>query len=196
LGVRRCNLSQPYPSTTQEKQAEARLAASLEAEEAGAPQQPLKACPDTNLTYAADWECNVTSGTGWRVTDVTFRFARFVVIIRLIVGTKSGAEMERRKERRLELDLPVRIWGVDRMAQPFAELVRVRNVSNHGAVLIGVRSKVQTGEVLEVQHGASRVQFRIVWMSSSGEAVIQALAFEPPILGIGLPKVFGMVGTG
>ena len=104
--------------------------------------------------------------------------------------------MERRKERRLELDLPVRIWGVDRMAQPFAELVRVRNVSNHGAVLLGVRSKVQTGEVLEVQHGASRVQFRIVWMSSSGEAGIQALAFEPPILGIGLPKVFGMVGTG
>ncbi|HEX7424761.1 MAG TPA: hypothetical protein VF311_12880 [Terriglobales bacterium] len=104
--------------------------------------------------------------------------------------------MDRRKERRLNLELPVRIWGVDRMARPFAELVRVRNVSNHGAVLIGVRSKVQTGEVLDVQHGASRAQFRIVWMSLSGEAGIQALAFEPPILGIGLPKVFAMVGTG
>jgi hypothetical protein len=55
---------------------------------------------------------------------------------------------------------------------------------------------VQTGEVLDVQHGAARVQFRIVWMSSSGEAGIQALEFEPPILGIGLPKVFEMVGTG
>jgi len=111
-----------------------------------------------------------------------------------------GAEMDRRKERRLKLELPVRIWGVDRMARPFAELVRVRNVSNRGAVLAGVRSKVQTGEVLEVQHGASRAQFRIVWMSLSGEAGIQALAFEPPIfgmgIGIGLPKVFEMVGTG
>ncbi|HYW40619.1 MAG TPA: hypothetical protein VE957_21140 [Terriglobales bacterium] len=47
--------------------------------------------------------------------------------------------MDRRRERRLNLELPVRIWGVDRMAQPFAELVRVRNVSNGGAVLIGVR---------------------------------------------------------
>jgi len=28
--------------------------------------------------------------------------------------------------------LPVRIWGVDRMARPFAEIVRVRNVSNRG----------------------------------------------------------------
>jgi len=111
-------------------------------------------------------------------------------------GAELGAEMDRRKERRLSLELPVRIWGMDRMAQPFAELVRVRNVSNHGAILIGLRAKVQTGELLDVQHQAARAQFRIVWMSLSGEAGIQALAFEPPILGIGLPKVFEMVGTG
>ena len=111
-----------------------------------------------------------------------------------------GAEMDQRKERRLNLELLVRIWGVDRMARPFAEMVRVRNISNRGAVLIGVRSKVQTGEVLDVQHGAARAQFRIVWMSLSGEAGIQALAMEPPVFsvstGIGLPKVFEMVGTG
>jgi hypothetical protein len=107
-----------------------------------------------------------------------------------------GAEMDRRKERRVDLELPVRIWGVDKMAHPFAELARVRNVSDHGAVLVGVRSKVQTGDVVDVQLGTSRSQFRIVWISLSGEAGIQALAFEPPILGIGLPKVFEMVGTG
>ena len=104
--------------------------------------------------------------------------------------------MDRRKERRLKLELPVRIWGVDKMARPFAEIVRVRNVSNRGAVLVGVRSKLHAGELLDVQHGVLRVQFRIMWMSLSGEAGIQALAFEPPILGIGLPKVFEMVGTG
>jgi hypothetical protein len=107
-----------------------------------------------------------------------------------------GAEMERRKERRLDLEFPVRIWGVDRMARPFAEMVRMRNVSEHGAVLTGVRSKVRTGEVLDVQVGPWPAQFRIVWMSLSGEAGIQALAAEPPILGIGLPKVFEIVGTG
>ena len=108
--------------------------------------------------------------------------------------------MDRRKERRLSLELPVRIWGVDRMARPFAKMVRVRNLSDHGAILIGVRAKVQTGEVPDVQHGAARAQFRILWMSLSGEAGIQALACEPPIfstgMGIGLPKVFEMVGTG
>jgi hypothetical protein len=104
--------------------------------------------------------------------------------------------MDRRKQRRLKLELPVRIWGVDRMARPFAEIVRVRNVSDGGAVLSGVRSKVQTGELLDVQLGASRAQFRIVWMSLFGEAGIQALEFEPPILGVGLPRLFEMVGTG
>jgi hypothetical protein len=104
--------------------------------------------------------------------------------------------MDRRKERRLNLELPVRIWGVDRLARPFAEIVRVRNISKSGAVLTGVRSKVQMGETLDVQLGASRAQFRIVWTGSSGEAGIQALEFEPPILGIGLPKVSEMVGTG
>jgi hypothetical protein len=104
--------------------------------------------------------------------------------------------MDRRKERRLDLELLVRIWGVDRMARPFAELVRVRNVSNCGAVLIGVRSKVQTGDVLDVQHGNSRAQFRIVWMSDAGEAGIEALSLDAPILGIGLPSVFDSVGSG
>ncbi|HSZ60795.1 MAG TPA: hypothetical protein VK828_03300 [Terriglobales bacterium] len=104
--------------------------------------------------------------------------------------------MDRRKESRVNLDVPVRVWGVDKMAHPFAELARLRNVSDRGAVLTGVRAKIQPGEVLDVQLGASRSQFRIVWINLSGEAGIQALAFEPPILGIGLPKVFEMVGTG
>jgi len=50
--------------------------------------------------------------------------------------------------------------------------------------------------VPDVQAGESRIEFRIVWISLSGEAGTQALAFEPPVLGIGLPKVFDMVGTG
>jgi len=82
------------------------------------------------------------------------------------------------------------------MAQPFAELVRVGNVSNRGAVLIGVRSKIQVGELLDVQHGAVRAQYRIIWTNTSGETGVQALAFEPPVWGIGLPKTFEMGGTG
>jgi hypothetical protein len=108
----------------------------------------------------------------------------------------NRAHMDRRKERRLNLELPVRVWGIDRMSRPFAELAHVRNVSNKGAVLVGMRSKVRTGELLDVQHGALRAQFRIVWINVSGEAGILALAFEPPIWGSALPTNFQLVGTG
>lgn len=159
----------------------------------------LASCNSCRLHYfflfsTSKIACNF--GNSARVTDVTFRFRIFMVMIRLTLITEPGAKMDRRKERRLDLELPVRIWGIDRMGRPFAELVRVRNVSNRGAVLIGMRAKVQEGDVLDVQNGASRTQFRIVWMTSAGEAGIEAFLFEPPILGVGLPHNFEMVGSG
>jgi hypothetical protein len=113
----------------------------------------------------------------------------------MILST-SDARMDRRKKNRLNLEFSVRIWGVDRLARPFAEVVRARKVSCYGAELVGIRSKVRAGELLDVQHGALRAQFRVVWIRVSGEAGIQALAFEPPIWGIGFPKFSEVVGTG
>ena len=104
--------------------------------------------------------------------------------------------MDRRKQPRVNMEFSVRVWGVDRMARPFAELARARNVSAKGAELVGMRSKLRPGALLDVQHGAMRAQFRIVWTTITGEAGIQALAFEPPIWGIGFPQVCESVGTG
>jgi hypothetical protein len=103
--------------------------------------------------------------------------------------------MDRRREPRLKVEFPVRIWGLDRMAQPFAEVVRVKNVSHSGAVLLGVRAKIRAGELLDVQHGPQRAQFLVVW-ASSGEAGIQSLPFEPCIWGVALGRTLNMVGTG
>ncbi len=113
-----------------------------------------------------------------------------------MIPSNLSTHMDRRKGKRMNLEFSVRIWGVDRMARPFAELVRARNVSEKGAELVGIRSKVRPGELLDVQHGASRAQFRIVWANVSGEAGIQALAFEPPIWGIGFPRFCEALGTG
>jgi len=82
------------------------------------------------------------------------------------------------------------------MSRPFAELARARNVNEKGAELIGMRCKLRPGALLDVQHGAMRAQLCMVWTSVSGEAGIQALAFEPPIWGIGFPQVYEVVGTG
>ena len=103
--------------------------------------------------------------------------------------------MDRRKEHRLDLELSVQIWGVDRNSRPFAEVVRATSVSASGAVLLDVHSKLHAGELLDVQHEARRAQFRIVW-TRPGETGIQALPFEPPIFGVGVPKTFEMAGSG
>ncbi|PYX34604.1 MAG: hypothetical protein DMG80_01370 [Acidobacteria bacterium] len=103
--------------------------------------------------------------------------------------------MDRRKEYRLDIELSVRIWGVDRNARPFAELVRATSVSDSGAVLLDVHSKLHAGEVLDVQHEARKAQFRVVW-TRPGEMGIQALPREAPIFAVGMPKTFEMAGTG
>jgi hypothetical protein len=103
--------------------------------------------------------------------------------------------MDRRKEYRLDIELSVRIWGVDRNARPFAELVRATSVSDSGAVLLDVHSKLHAGEVLDVQHEARKAQFRVVW-TRPGEMGIQALPRETPIFAVGMPKTFEMAGTG
>jgi hypothetical protein len=103
--------------------------------------------------------------------------------------------MDRRKEYRLDIELSVRIWGVDQNARPFAELVRATSVSDSGAVLLDVHSKLHAGEVLDVQHEARKAQFRVVW-TRPGEMGIQALPREAPIFAVGMPKTFEMAGTG
>ena len=103
--------------------------------------------------------------------------------------------MDRRKEPRLDMELSVQIWGVDRNARPFAEVVRATSVSDSGAVLLDVHSKIHAGELLDVQYEGQRAQFRVVW-TRSGETGIQAMPCGPPIFGVGVPKTFEMAGTG
>ena len=103
--------------------------------------------------------------------------------------------MDRRKEPRHNLEFSVRIWGVDRNARPFAEVVRATSVSPTGAVLLDITSKLHAGDLVDVRHEARNAQFRIVW-TRPGETGIQALPCEPPIFGEGVPKTFEMAGTG
>jgi hypothetical protein len=101
--------------------------------------------------------------------------------------------MDRRNARRLEMEFSVRVWGVDRHARPFAELVRATRISANGAVLLDIHSKVQPGDVLDVQHEARQAQFKIIW-TQPGEIGIQAMATEPAIFAG--PATLEMTGTG
>jgi hypothetical protein len=109
--------------------------------------------------------------------------------------------MDRRTESRIPAELPVRIWGVDGQSNAFSEVARVKNLSDRGAVLEGVRSKLKPGEVMDLQYGPYRAQFRIVWMGKhgsvqQGEVGLERLPLEQCIWGVDLEVSCAMAGNG
>jgi hypothetical protein len=105
--------------------------------------------------------------------------------------------MDRRRNPRVGVLLPVRIWGVDSHSLPFSETVTVKNLSASGAVIQGLRRRVKPGEILEVQTGEGKGQFRVIWVGtigsrSEGEAGLQGLPSEPTIweLNLGVSPQF------
>jgi hypothetical protein len=80
--------------------------------------------------------------------------------------------MDRRLSPRIEVQLPVQVWGMDAHGQPFTNSALVTNMSIGGLVVQGVRRKIRTGEILDVQMGEDKAQFRVVWVVSEGNGEI------------------------
>lgn len=76
--------------------------------------------------------------------------------------------MDRRRQQRVVVDLPVRIWGLDAHARPFAQLASLRNISGRGATLQGVDAQLKPGDLLDVQYEGAQAQFRVVWFGRRG----------------------------
>src|SRR5438477_1385377 len=66
--------------------------------------------------------------------------------------------MGQRRTSRDERIVPVRLWGMDVSGQPFIEAVWTRNVSTDGALLKGIRRKLQAARL------------RVVWIGQAGSA--------------------------
>jgi hypothetical protein len=57
---------------------------------------------------------------------------------------------------------------MDAHGQPFTHPGLVTNMSVGGLVIQGVMRKIRTGELLDVQMGQVKAQFRVVWVVSDG----------------------------
>jgi hypothetical protein len=90
--------------------------------------------------------------------------------------------MDRRQSPRVEVQLPVQVWGMDAYGRPFTNPALVTNMSVGGLVLQGVMRRVRVGEILDVQMGRDKAQFQVVWVGACGELGLQRLtanAFVP-----------------
>ena len=76
--------------------------------------------------------------------------------------------MDRRRHPRVEAFIPVRLWGMDAHSLPFTQAATVKNLSSTGAEIHGLTRQVLPGELLDVQIGDDRVQYRVVWAGKMG----------------------------
>lgn len=86
--------------------------------------------------------------------------------------------MDRRRSPRVEVQLPVEVWGVDAHGQPFTVPAMVTNMSANGLVLHGVRRNLRLGDLLDIRLEGQRAQVRVVWMGGQGTQQAGQLGME------------------
>jgi hypothetical protein len=76
--------------------------------------------------------------------------------------------IERRKESRFRLSLPVQVSGIDDNGEPFAIEVMASGLSPSGALLTGLEVELRCGDLLVLDYEGHRAHFRIVWFLNLG----------------------------
>ena len=101
--------------------------------------------------------------------------------------------MGRRREQRIEISLPVRVWGVDGNGNPFIQSARTMDITRNGARLHELFCLAKAGELIRIQHGMKKANFRVAWIghpgsASSGQVGVHSVEPDKYIWGIPLPK--------
>jgi hypothetical protein len=86
--------------------------------------------------------------------------------------------MDRRRNPRIAVQLPVQVWGMDAFGRPFMDPAIVVNMSTTGLVLQGIRRRMRAGEVLDVRMGKKKAEFRVVWVGTAGDLGMQSVTTE------------------
>ena len=78
--------------------------------------------------------------------------------------------MSRRREPRYEVDLDVKVWGMDRHGKPFVQQARTVNANPLGGARLAGIDCVNVGEVIDIQHAGEKSRFQVVWVGRDNTA--------------------------
>lgn len=78
--------------------------------------------------------------------------------------------MSEKIEPRLDVELPIRVFGMSADGRPFLHNAQARNISDHGAKLSGLEAHLKPGDVIGVQVGDKKARCKVVWVVDAGEA--------------------------
>jgi hypothetical protein len=99
-----------------------------------------------------------------------------------------------RREDRVAVRLPIRVWGLDADGKPFNQPAETQDVTRSGACVTGLRTRINSGEVVAVQHGDLKSRFKVMWIGEpatprQGQVGIRTMEPEKYIWGLALTKV-------
>jgi hypothetical protein len=76
--------------------------------------------------------------------------------------------IERRRELRTEVDLPLRVWGIDTKGERFLQEARARDISLSGALVSQLDAELHSGDLIGILYAGRKARFRVVWVRYSG----------------------------
>jgi hypothetical protein len=74
----------------------------------------------------------------------------------------------RRREERIAVRLPVRVWGMDANGKPFSQSTTTLDVTRNGARLGSLQCPLNQGDIIGIQHGNEKARFRVAWFGKAG----------------------------
>jgi hypothetical protein len=81
------------------------------------------------------------------------------------------------RELRVNLQVRVRVWGIDALGKPFSQTARTVEISALGARLTGLQC-VQEGDIVGLQYGEGKARFRVVWIGLPGSEQAGSVGVE------------------
>lgn len=72
-------------------------------------------------------------------------------------------------EARLDVELPIRVFGMGSDGRPFLHNAQARNISLHGAKLSGLEAQLTPGDTIGVQVGDKKARCKVVWVVDAGQ---------------------------
>jgi PilZ domain len=73
-------------------------------------------------------------------------------------------------EPRLDVELPIRVFGMGADGRPFLQSAQARNISHHGAKLSGLEAQLKPGDVIAVQFDEKKARCKVIWVVDAGPA--------------------------
>jgi PilZ domain len=67
-------------------------------------------------------------------------------------------------EPRFDVDLPIRVFGMNAADHAFSQIAHALNISNYGAKIAGVKTRLKTGDVIGVHFGDKKARCRVIWV--------------------------------